>query len=123
MVKYIFIGDSYNTTDTPPGGSPIVPWSHYLVDCLGLTSSDYYNSGVSGAGWVNGTTFLSQLQTLAGDMTNDEKNSITDIVVLGGINDPVSENSNIFTAMSTFSTYVATNFPNAMITTGIISWG
>ena len=121
--KYIFIGDSYNTTDTPPGGSPIVPWSHYLVDCLGLTSSDYYNSGVSGAGWVNGTTFLSQLQTLAGDMTADEKNSITDIVVLGGINDPVSENSNVFTAMSTFSTYVATNFPNAMITTGIISWG
>ena len=121
--KYIFIGDSYNTTDTPTGGTQIVPWSSFLVDSLGLTSSDYYNSGVSGAGWVNGTTFLSQLQTLAGNMTNDEKNSITDIVVLGGINDPVSENANVYTALNTFSTYVATNFPNAMITIGCISWG
>ena len=118
--KYIFIGDSYNTTDTPAGGVPIVPWSSELVQYLGLTSSDYYNSGVSGAGWVNGTTFLTQLQTLANSMTDAVKNSITDIVVLGGIND--AEDTDIYTAMSSFSSYVATNFPNALITIGMISW-
>lgn len=121
--KYIFIGDSYNTTDTPQGGTQIVPWSSFLVDSLGLTSSDYYNSGVSGAGWVAGTTFLSQLQTLAGGMTSDEKNAISDIVVLGGINDSIADNSDVYTAISNFSTYVATNFPNAIITVGCISWG
>ena len=118
--KYIFIGDSYNTTDTPSGGVPIVPWSSKLKDYLGLTEGDYYNSGISGAGWVNGTTFLTQLQTLAANMTTDVKNSITDIVVLGGINDP--SNSDIYTAISNFASYVAENFPNAMITIGCISW-
>ena len=118
--KYIFIGDSYNTTDTPQGGVPIVPWSTDLAAYLGLTSSDYYNSGVSGAGWVNGSTFLSQLQTLAGSMTSAEKNAISDIVVLGGIND--AADANIFTAIVDFSHYVTENFPNAMITIGCISW-
>ena len=118
--KYIFIGDSYNTTDTPQGGVPIVPWSTDLVAYLGLTSADYYNSGVSGAGWVNGNTFLNQLQTLATGMTSDVKNSITDIVVLGGINDP--SDADIYTAIGNFASYVTSNFPNAMITIGCISW-
>ena len=118
--KYIFIGDSYNTTDTPAGGVPIVPWSHYLSSYLGIPEGQYYNSGVSGAGWVNGTTFQAQLETLAGSMTSDVKNSITDIVVLGGINDP--SNADIYTAISDFASYVTSNFPNAMITIGCISW-
>lgn len=118
--KYIFIGDSYNTTDTPQGGVPIVPWSHYLSSYLGVASGEYYNSGVSGAGWVNGSTFLSQLQTLASGMTSDEKNAISDIVVLGGINDAAS--ADIYTAISDFATYVDSNFPNAIITIGCISW-
>lgn len=118
--KYIFIGDSYNTTDTPQGGVPIVPWSTDLVSYLGLTSSDYYNSGVSGAGWVTGNTFLNQLQTLAGSMTSDEKNAISDIVVLGGVNDAVD--ADIYTAITSFANYVDENFPNAMITIGCISW-
>lgn len=118
--KYIFIGDSYNTTDTPAGGVPIVPWSNYLSSYLGLTSTDYYNSGVSGAGWVNGTSFLTQLQTLASSMTEAIKNSITDIVVLGGINDAID--ADIFSAIGAFATYCETNFPNAMITIGMISW-
>lgn len=118
--KYIFIGDSYNTTDTPQGGVPIVPWSNYLKYDLGLSDDDYYNSGISGAGWVNGTTFLSQLQTLAGTMTSDEKNAITDIVVLGGINDPTD--ADLYTAFNSFSSYVYSNFPNALVTIGMISW-
>ena len=118
--KYIFIGDSYNTTDTPQGGVPIVPWSTDLVAYLGLTPNDYYNSGVSGAGWVNGNTFLNQLQTIVGGLTTDEKNSITDIVVLGGINDAVG--TDIYTAIKDFASYVTTNLPNAMITIGCISW-
>lgn len=116
--KYIFIGDSYNTTDTPQGGVPIVPWSSRLINYLGLTSSDYYNSGVSGAGWVNGTTFLQQLQSLSNNI--QDKSKITDIIVLGGINDP--DESNIYDAFVSFSNYVETNYPNALITIGIISW-
>lgn len=118
--KYIFIGDSYNTTDTPAGGVPIVPWSTKLKDYLGLSSNDYYNSGVSGAGWTNGTTFQSQLETLGASI--DDKNSITDIVVAGGINDLNHSQSDIFTAIVLFCNYVATNYPNAMISWFPISW-
>ena len=118
--KYIFIGDSYNTTDTPQGGTQIVPWSSKLVNYLGLTSSDYYNSGVSGAGWHHGTDYLTQLQALDESITN--KNEITDIIVLGGINDLTETTENIFIGIRDFATYVKTNYPNAMITIGIISW-
>ena len=118
--KYIFIGDSYNTTDTPAGGVPIVPWSSKLKDYLGLTNNDYYNSGVSGAGWTNGTTFQQQLETL-GELI-DNKNTITDIIVAGGINDLNHSQSDIFTAIVLFCNYVATNYPNAMITWFPISW-
>lgn len=120
--KYIFIGDSYNTTDTPQGGVPIVPWSTPLVNYLGLTSSDYYNSGVSGAGWINGNTFLNQLQTLENSMTEDIKNSITDIVVAGGVNDMAEDVNDLYTAIDTFTSYVKLHFPNAMITFAPISW-
>ena len=60
--KYIFIGDSYNTTDTPSGGVPIVPWSLKVRDYMGLTDGvNCFRSGVSGAGWVHGTNFLTLL--------------------------------------------------------------
>lgn len=101
-------------------GVPIVPWSSLLVDYLGLTSNDYFNSGVSGAGWVaGGTTFLQQLQNLNSAITNKEQ--ITDIVVMGGIND-MDNTANVMEAIGTFSTYVKTNYPNALITIGVISW-
>lgn len=121
--KYIFIGDSYNTNDTPAGMVQIVPWSSKVVNYLGLSSSDYYTSGVSGSGWISGGSqnknFLAQLQTLATDI--QDKSSITDIVVLGGINDP-DENNTLYAKFEEFSEYVATNFPNAIVTIGIISW-
>ena len=119
--KYIFIGDSYNTTDTPAGGVPIVPWSLKVRDYMGVTDGvDCFRSGVSGAGWVHNTdhTFLKQLQALS----ISDKSSITDIVVCGGINDWEENDSDVYNAMQTFSTYVATNYPNAMIHVGMISW-
>lgn len=119
--KYVFIGDSYNTNDTPSGGTQITPWSSLLVNYLGLSSSDYYSSGVSGAGWsVEGNKFITQLENLSSTITNKE--SITDIYVLGGINDNPNSPSDVYNEIINFSNYVATNYPNAIITIGIISW-
>ena len=116
--RYIFIGDSYNTTDTPPGGYPITPWGPVVAGFLGLSADDYYNTGVSGAGFVNGTTFLQQLQAL----TIDDKDSITDIVVAGGVNDE-NDTATLGTEITNFANYVAANFKNAIITLAMISWG
>ena len=117
--KYIFIGDSWNTTDTPTGGVPIVPWSLKVRDYMGLTDGvDCFRSGVSGAGWVHNTdhTFLKQLQALS----ISDKESITDIVVLGGINDMTESDSDVWSAVQAFSNYCKTNYPNATITTGFL---
>ena len=117
--KYIFIGDSYNTTDTPSGGVPIVPWSLKVRDYMGLTDGvNCFRSGVSGAGWVHGTNFLTQLQGLS----IADKNSITDIVVCGGINDMSETLSDVYTAISSFASYCASNYPNAIVHVGMISW-
>lgn len=113
--KYIFIGDSYNNDY-----GDRVAWYHSVVTYLGLTSSDYYQSGVDGAGFVHGTTFLTQLQTLSASITN--KNEITDILVCGGVNDMTESLSDLYTALGTFATYCATNYPNAKVHIGMISW-
>lgn len=119
--KFIFIGDSYNTTDTPSGGTQIVPWSSLVKTYLGLADSQYYTSGVSGAGWhVTGNKFITQLQNFENTITNKE--SITDIYVLGGINDNPLEPSDVYNEILTFASYAKTNYPNAMVTIGIISW-
>ena len=118
--KYIFIGDSFNTTDTPPGGVPIYPWSTELVTCLGLTSDDYKNRGIGGAGFVHGVTFQTQLETLAAQIT--DKENYTNIIVLGGINDVGQSYSDVTNAIVAFYNYAAETFPNAMITIGVLNW-
>lgn len=119
--KYIFIGDSYNTSDTPVGYSQITPWGPLVATYLGLTNNDYYNSGVSGAGWhVSGNKFITQLQTLAASIS--DKNSITDIYVLGGINDNQLEPDDVYNEILDFADYALTTFPNAMVSIGVISW-
>lgn len=121
--KYIFIGDSYNTTDTPPGGVPIVPWSLKVRDAMGLTDGvNCFRSGVSGAGWVHNTpnTFQKQLEALVAQIEN--VGSITDIVICGGINDMSEQDSDVYNAIASLSNYCATNLPNAIIHVGCISW-
>ena len=119
--KYIFIGDSYNTTDTPVGGTQIVPWSSLVKTYLGLSDSQYYSSGSSGAGWhVTGNKFITQLVDFNSIITN--KDEITDIYVLGGINDNPLSPSDVYDEILYFADYAKEHFPNAMVTIGIISW-
>lgn len=121
--KYIFIGDSWNTTLTPPGGVPITPWSSKLITILNLTNDDYYNSGVSGSGFTVGSqTFLQQLQTIANTLSADEKDEITDIIVLGGMNDNASNINDVNTAVKDFLNYCSTTFPSAITSLVIEQW-
>jgi len=120
--KYIFIGDSWNTHLTPSGGVPITPWSSAFISLMGLTASDYYNSGVSGSGYTAGTTFLGQLNSIANNLTDDEKAEITDIIVIGGINDYNTPIATVNTAVNTFVNTALSLFPNAMVNIIIEQW-
>lgn len=88
---------------------------------LGKTVNNgfYYNS-TGGSGFVNGVTFLSQLQSLilGGAFDPDD---ISDIVVVGGVNDGSYTYADIYSAVNDFCTYVKTTFPNAICHVGFIS--
>lgn len=110
--KYIFIGDSYG--DRP------VNWIDNVVSMMNLAFGDYYKSAVGGAGFAFGTTFQSQLTTLASSIA--DKDSITDIIVGGGFNDRAQNQANVATAIGNFVTYAKLTFKNARVHIGFIGW-
>lgn len=113
--KCIFISDSYGTYNPS--------WQSKVKEYLNIPNDSYYESAVSGAGFATGTTFESQLTTLASSMTPDVKNSITDIIVCGGFNDAgVNPQSNVSLAIQSFVTYAKSTFPNAEVHVGFIGW-
>ncbi len=114
--RWIFIGDSYGHASGTNNG-----WIDKLVTMMGLSSNDYYESGIGGAGFTTTSygPFLNMITTLASNIT--DKNSITDIVVLGGANDLGQEASDVSAAIETFNTYCKSTFPNAKVYIGYIS--
>lgn len=115
---YIFIGDSYGAGYGLSDSSK--NWINQTISNLGLSSSNYYKTAVSGSGFIGQsgvTTFLQQLNNLS----VSDKESITDIVVAGGWNDPDNE-STMNTALKSFSDTVKKNYPNAKIWLAYISW-
>lgn len=109
----ICVGDSYNkNTDWWDG------WGKCLKDISGFT---VYSYEAGGGGFVANTyqyDFLGALQNHSQDDECTDKESVTDIVVLGGYNDVSvgATDEALRTAMSTFITYCKTNYPNARIT-------
>ena len=113
--KYVFIGDSYGNGSGNNNG-----WIDKLVVMLGLSNDDYYASAVGGAGFApSGNQYITHLQTLASGMTNEEKDSITDVVVLGGANDSGHSVSDMAAYINAFVSASNTEFPNAKIHIGM----
>ena len=121
--KILFIGDSYGVTDTNQWGTS---WVDYTIDRLGLTLGTNVFKSVEGACGFLGDpnqenkTFLRKLQEAYSSIDNPEL--ITDIIIGGGINDYSYTSAQITTAIGTFMTYAKTNFPNAKVALGMISW-
>ena len=110
--KFIFIADSYG----------VYGWTANVISRLNL---DAHALNVSGAGFVtpsNDVTFLVALENYASTLSQSEKESITDIIVLAGINDYVHSKETIKTAISNFIITATSLFPNAKIGGGCLSW-
>lgn len=109
----ILIGDSYLEGYTPDGN--VKSWGDYLADILGLEMGDgifkYYHGGVGFVNTISGINFLTLLDN-AGNDSAVNKNEVSRVVVFGGVNDGQSDLS---TALKTFTVNAKAYFPNAVI--------
>lgn len=124
-LNMILITDSYGIQNS--GGSVTTFFPTLIKNHLGLDNNHFRYSAQSGAGFGDGE-FLSQLQTIAGGMSAEEKSAVTDILVCGGWND--SDKTQSYgtdeaynTGIDDFDTYIKTTFPNARMNLAMISWG
>lgn len=99
------IGDSisYGTGASNPANA----WANQFKSYIGADTVQ--NMAQNNAGYVNGPTFLSQLQAV------QNKTEITHIIIAGGANDKLQTTTNITNAVKKTLQYALTNFPNAEI--------
>ncbi len=124
--KYIFIGDSYGSGHTQYDGV-LTSWTTYIPTYMGLEEEEYYVMSIPGAGFINGSDngidFLKQLEYVTEhEVRLEDKNEITDIVVLGGYNDQTYSVEEIEAAIAQFCDYAKTNYPNATVKVGAVGW-
>lgn len=118
--KFIFIGDSYQygggTAGT--GNRWTQGWLGILTTYLGLTENvDFFHNEYPGYGFATTSNFLTLLQDIESSIT--DKDAITDIIVTGGLNDTTVK-SGLFAAITSFMTYVKSNYLNAKVHIGYI---
>lgn len=113
--KVIIIGDSYTNHNFE---DITKHWYEYFKDNLGLTFYDtLFVKGQDGGGFAN-DGFMNCITYYENIIT--DKQTITDIFVVGGWNDRSYDVSTTKNKMSLFNTYVRTNYPNATITVAFV---
>ena len=110
----LYLGDSYTTWYANQLYNTVVAG-------IGIPAAQCHNVSVSGASFSDASnSFLMQVQGYTGN-----RNAITDILVVGGINDALlaydnylnvwPDTSALQAAISNFVTYCRSNYPNAVI--------
>lgn len=127
--KVICIGDSY-LGGSGPVYAETESWGAMLRMIL-QNGSDTIINGYGGSGFIGQVpdhTYIILLQEVAESLTEAERAEITDIIVQGGLNDKYGFNQgtqteyDLQTAISTFTAYAHTTFPNATVRIGVIGW-
>ena len=116
--RFILIGDSYAAGHT---SSVADGWVSLLINAFGLTGDQVYYAYDGGYGFVGNNArkpFLDLIMSLENSVVNPD--TITDIVVCGGYND--FGQSGVGTAVTTFTNYCKTKYPNAIIHIGMIGY-
>ena len=117
----IVIGDSYGEGGTVDPARHYTPYPFYAEAFSGVHIT---NLSESGAGFTKigdrGHSFITLLDTIP---VYAEKTAITDVFVMGGYNDYMSDENTIYAAMSAFSEHAGNLYPNAVIHCGFIAQG
>ena len=113
--KYLLVGDSYATGYQGSGVPTIQDYYTKVVNTLGITAQIVAGNGYGFVGiggelkWVD----------LINSTTINNKDTFTDIIICGGMNDKTTE-ANLDSAMSELFSYLHTNFVNAEIHVGFV---
>lgn len=117
--KYVVIGDSYGIGGSQSGHT----YTPYPIFASNFTGATIFNLSESGAGFANigdsGHNFEGLLSTIDNSV---DRSTITDVIVLGGFNDRIHEQSEIYSAMTRFRNACNNLFVNAKISVGFIGW-
>ena len=114
--RVIILSDSYGER-LDGGGTSL---DDLIASYIGVSGTNYIEVQANGIGFTNDNGQGTFLSTLTGASISDP-DTVTDIIVLGGANDYTSSIAQIETAISSFMTYVKTNYPNAVVSVGAIS--
>lgn len=134
--RIIFVGDSYgvgyNSQSSQPTVDTIDNWVDLTASRMGLTSSNYFNWCVSGAGFLASTASLNWNDIINANYSNVSSiaSTITDVVIGGGINDAntmnngsgVSQTPTLISKIETVITNLKGKFPNAKIWLAPFGW-
>ena len=108
--KFVFIGDSYAAMTT---------LFQDVVTSMGIASDHYVIQSANGISFAGSTGHF--IDRLAAALNDIEGTSVTDIVVVGGLNDSVNaytDSGELWAAMSTFNDYAKEYCPNAKVHLG-----
>lgn len=119
--RYVFIGDSY--------AQATVNWIDIVIADLGLTlGTNAFKISAASRGFIgdpNQSGDMSYLGLLQANIDNiTDLNTITDIVVCGGINDAYASSygADLMNAVTAFASYCKTHMPNAIVHCGLIGF-
>lgn len=113
--KYLFIGDSYATGYQGAGVEKIEGYFNKVIRKYNLNAQIIASEGYGLCGLGNNLKWLNLIQ----NSTINNKDSFTDIIICGGMNDK-DYIANIPSAMSTLVNYLKQNFINATIHFGSV---
>lgn len=119
---YLCISDSYGTDSV---GSDRLSWNTQLASIMGLTQGvNYFESHTAGAGFAhNGgapgspqlKNFCDVLNNAIASMTTAQMESVTDLIIGGGVNDWDGTDADTTTGIRNFDSIARANFPNVKI--------
>lgn len=124
--RFILLGDSYGYGIQGSGQPWTTGWLSY---CANTFDTDVYyldqtTDPVEGTiGFTSTLPFLTVLQQIEQRTPIDSPETITDIVVIGGNNDPsTASEADIMNAVNAFCTYARAHYPNANIKIGVLGY-
>lgn len=123
--NFVLIGDSFssgidgnNNTSVVSGGGWKQRFKNMVSSYSNVYFEDYSTKGI--AGFSSTYKFIEQLKNVENGLTELQKNSITDIVVLGGTNENQSQ-AVIESDIKAFCEYCHTHFRSAIIKIGVLT--